>query len=93
MLSTSVKMLSIRDLSAWLRLLSEASPVPSPPRNLPGSPLASSTMARMWPEQDSGSGRSSRTFDLKKTMHKVTAQSKSLLKSGRGYREEEKGQN
>lgn len=39
----------------------------SPLRSLPGSPLACSTMVRLWPGGDLGSGRSSRMSDLKET--------------------------
>lgn len=65
MLSTSGKLLSIRGLSAWIRMSSQADTALSPPRSLPGSPLAISSRTRIEPEQESGSGRSSRISDLK----------------------------
>lgn len=86
MLSTSGKMLSIKGLCAAIRLFSHADTAPRAQRRLPGSPLASSSRTRGKPEQASGSGRSSRSFDLREH-GKVMAQSRSLLKNGRGYRE------
>lgn len=70
----------------WSGHLAKLTLPPHPQRRLPGSPLANRSRTRVKPEQASGSGRSSGSFDLKEH-GEVMAQSKSLLENGRGYRE------
>lgn len=82
-------MLSIRGLCALIRLFSHADTAPNSQRRLPGSPLASSSRTRIKPEQEPGSGRSSRSSDLKEHGQGHGTEQEST-KNGRGYREEKK---